>query len=156
VDLPRKRGLAYTVTIGLAVLAAARDSKAGNPSFAAQLDYVATSGCPPVEVFESIVEGRLGYNPFRADAPNRVAVSVAANGHALEGRFEWRNTSGGSIGEQTFPSRSGDCRELTRAMGFALAVEIQVMAATGLESSLAPSAPLLQARPRPRRADRER
>ena len=38
------------------------------------------------------------------------------------------------IGEQTFPSRTGNCEELTRAMGFALALQIQLMAATVGES----------------------
>ena len=64
-------------------------------------------------------------------------------GRALEGRLEWRDTAGERIGEHTFPSRTGDCGELARAMGFALALQIQLMATTTAEP---PSA-----RRRPRR-----
>lgn len=76
---------------------------------------------------------RLGYDTFRPDAPNLVVVRIEAAGRALEGQIEWRNAAGVSIGEQTFPSRSGDCGELTLAMGFALALQIQLLASTAPE-----------------------
>jgi hypothetical protein len=80
----------------------------------------------------------LGYHPFRSDAPDRVIVRIESAGRALEGRLEWRDATGAAIGEQAFPSRSGDCAELIRAMGFALALQIQLMAATVGESRAAP------------------
>src|SRR4051812_11079394 len=97
---------------------------------AAQEDYTAAPGCPDTEAFEAVVRGRLGYNPFRANANERVIVRIDAAGRALEGRIEWRDAAGGWIGEQIFPSRTGDCGELARAMGFALALQIQLMATT--------------------------
>jgi hypothetical protein len=105
---------------------------------AAQLDYAAASGCPTVDDFEAVVNARLGYRAFRPDAPGRVVVRIESAGRALEGRLEWRDATGTAIGEQLFPSRTGDCAELTRAMGFALALQIQLMAATVGENSPPP------------------
>jgi hypothetical protein len=85
------------------------------------------------------VTGRLGYDAFSPDAPDRVVVRIEAAGRTLEGRLEWHDASGGVIGEQRFPSRTGDCDELTRAIGFALALQIQLMAATVGESRPPPA-----------------
>ena len=83
---------------------------------------------------------------FRADAPDRVVVRIEAAGRTLEGRLEWHDASGAVIGEQSFPSRTGDCDELTRAMGFALALQVQLMAAT-MGETRAPPAPAPAAPP---------
>jgi len=93
----------------------------------AQLDYVAAPNCPPVIDFEAVVSERLGYDPFAPNASEQVVVRIEAVGSALEGRIEWRSSSGERAGERRFPSRSGDCGELVRAMGFALALQIQLM-----------------------------
>jgi hypothetical protein len=147
VDVARKGALALAI-----VLAAA-----GSPCQAAaaadvstQLDYDVPPGCPSVEAFESIVNGQLGYDPFRAGAPNRVTVRIEATGRALEGRLEWLNRNGGPLGERTFPSRSGDCGELTRAMGFALALQIQLMAITAPKTAAAPAVVTTVPEPPPR------
>lgn len=124
--------------LALAIVCAARESQARTVAVAAQLDYAAAAGCPDVDDFEAVVNGRLGYRAFRSDAPDRVIVRIESAGRALEGRLEWRDATGAAIGEQAFPSRSGDCAELLRAMGFALALQIQLMAATVGESRAAP------------------
>ena len=98
-----------------------------------QLDYSVAPSCPGPDVFEGDRPGRLGYNPFRADAPGRVLVRIEPMGRALEGRLEWQDSAGERIGEHTFPSRTGDCGELARAMGFALALQIQLLATTTAE-----------------------
>jgi hypothetical protein len=97
---------------------------------ATRLEFVAASGCPTVESFQAVVTGQLGYDAFRADAADLVSVRIEPAARALEGHLEWRDAGGRSIGEQTFPSRSGDCAELARAMGFALALQIELMATT--------------------------
>jgi hypothetical protein len=142
VDVAHKRRLACAAGLALAVVGASREGRARTADIATQLEYDAAPGCPTVDTFEVIVSGRLGYNPFREEAPDRVVVQIQTSGRALEGRLEWRNASGGSIGEQTFPSRSGDCGELTRAMGFALALQIQLMAVTVTETRASRSAAL--------------
>ncbi|HSY41685.1 MAG TPA: hypothetical protein VLA79_19230 [Polyangia bacterium] len=124
--------------MALAIVCTARESQGRTVVVAAQLDYAAAAGCPGVDDFEAVVNGRLGYRAFRPDAPDRVIVRIESAGRALEGRLEWRDATGAAIGEQAFPSRSGDCAELIRAMGFALALQIQLMAATVGESRAAP------------------
>jgi hypothetical protein len=138
---PARRFVCATV-LALAIVCTARVSQARTVVVAAQLDYAAAAGCPGVDDFEAVVNGRLGYRAFRSDAPDRVIVRIESAGRALEGRLEWRDATGAAIGEQLFPSRSGDCAELIRAMGFALALQIQLMAATVGESRVAaPPAP---------------
>jgi len=44
------------------------------------------------------------------------------------------------MGERTFPSRSGDCAELVRAMGFALALQVQLMAGEAAPAGSQPTA----------------
>jgi len=122
------------MAVGFVALTALGERAALGKDIAAQLDYEAAPGCPRAADFEAIVAGRLGYSPFRADAAERIVVRIVVRGDApgrsLEGRLEWRNDAGAWAGERTFPSRSGDCAELARAMGFALALQFQLLATT--------------------------
>jgi hypothetical protein len=104
------------------------EPQAGPEAFAVALEYAAAPGCPDVTDFKAIVNGRLGYDAFREDAPDRVLVDIASRGTAFEGRIERRNAEGRWAGDRTFPSRSSDCGELGRAMAFALALQIQFSA----------------------------
>jgi hypothetical protein len=133
--------LVVAVTVAVAILGSSREGHARTVVVAAQLDYAVVPGCPAVDDFEAVVNGRLGYRAFHADAPDRVIVRIESAGRALEGKLEWRDAMGAVIGEQLFPSRSGDCAELTRAMGFALALQIQLMAATVGENRPPPPPP---------------
>jgi hypothetical protein len=132
----------------LVIVGAPRESPASTTLMTAQLDYAVAPGCPSAERFKAIVTGRLGYDPFQENARERVVVQIDSGGRALEGRIEWRNIDGRSIGEQAFPSRTGDCAELTRAMGFALALQIHLMATT-IDRSDPPPAPDAAAQPPP-------
>jgi hypothetical protein len=93
-----------------------------------RLDYTAGPGCPDGSDFKAVVIARLGYDPFLESAPEHVLVRIAPRDHAIDGSIEWRDASGQWAGEQTFPSVSTDCPHLARAMGFALAVQIQLLA----------------------------
>ena len=115
---------------GFAAISALDERVVCGKDIAARLDYEAAPGCPPAADFEAIVAGRLGYSPFRPDAPERIVVRIDASGQWLTGRLEWRNDAGDLAGDRTFPSRSGDCAELARAMGFALALQFQLLAST--------------------------
>ena len=86
--------------------------------------------------------------PLPRGRPDRVTVRIDPAGKTLEGRLEWRDPSEAVIGEQSFPSRTGDCDELTRAMGFALALQVQLMAAT-VEETRAPRPPPATLAPAP-------
>ena len=120
--------LACGVLASVASIAALGEREARAGDVAARLDYVAEPTCPAVSDFEAVVAKHLGYSPFQDDASERVVVRIETSGRGLEGRLEWRNEGGGWAGERTFPSRTGDCAELVRAMGFALAVQFQLLA----------------------------
>jgi hypothetical protein len=92
------------------------------------LVYAAGPGCPDAADFRAVVTARLGYDPFVESAPRQVLVRIEPQGGAMDGRIEWRDSAGSWTGEQTFPSVSTDCSSLVRAMGFAVAVQIQLLA----------------------------
>jgi hypothetical protein len=92
------------------------------------LDYAVADGCPDVAEFKAAVVARLGYDPFSESAPNRVLVRIEARGNAMDGHTEWRDPSGKWAGDQTFSAGRADCPRLLRAMEFALAIQIQLLA----------------------------
>ncbi len=141
--LGRAHRLFWAAAVILAVAGVPRRGEARTVVIATQLDYQVGPGCPTVDNFEAVVTQRLGYTAFRDAAPNLVVVRIESGGRTLEGHLEWRNETGTAIGEQTFPSRSGDCAELARAMGFALALQIQLMAASVAEAPAAPPSPAI-------------
>jgi hypothetical protein len=106
------------------------EARADTVPLAVAFSYAAVPDCPEASEFKAIVIGRLGYDPFREDAPPHVTVHIASRAPAFEGRIEWRDAEGNWAGDRTFPSRSNDCRELARAMAFALALQIQLSAST--------------------------
>jgi hypothetical protein len=93
-----------------------------------RLDYAAASSCPDAADFAAVVIARLAYDPFVESAPEQVVVRLAARDGAVAGRIEWRDPTGRWAGEQSFPPVSTDCPRLVRAMGFAVAVQIQLLA----------------------------
>jgi len=111
-------------------LIAHAEGHASSPALAVALDYTAPADCLDVGDFRSIVIGRLGYDAFREDAENHVHVRIATRGRGFEGRIEWQDTEGKWIGERLLLSRNDDCLDLDRAMAFALALQIQLVAIT--------------------------
>jgi hypothetical protein len=97
-------------------------------AFEVTLEYEAAAGCPDAAGFKAGVVARLGYDPFRDAAPDKVLVRIAAGDGALDGRIEWRDRAGNWAGDQSFPMVTTDCARLARAIGFALAVQIQLLA----------------------------
>jgi hypothetical protein len=108
--------------------ATAMPSTARCGEITAQLDYQAATGCPLASELEALVVRRLGRDPFRSDATESVVVRIELSGSELVGRFEWKDASGRWLGDRVFSSRSKDCRELVRVMGFTLALQFQLMA----------------------------
>jgi hypothetical protein len=139
--LGRRARLAVAAGLATGAIVLPRASAASGMEVTAQLDYAAAPGCPAANDFQQVVVGTLGYDPFRPAARQRVLAKIESSGRALEGRLEWRDASGDRVGDQVFPSRSGDCAELARAMGFALALQIQLMAAAAAASAPNPPPP---------------
>lgn len=125
--------LVFAAALGLGAIATASTARGGE--ITAQLDYQAASGCPLAAEFEALVVRRLGRDPFRSDAAESVVVRIEFAGAELLGRFEWKDASGRWLGDRVFSSRSRDCRELFRVMGFTLALQFQLMATDALPES---------------------
>lgn len=96
--------------------------------YTVSLKYGAAPGCPDATDFRAAVIARLGYDPFKDDAPERVLVQIRPRGASLEGRIEWRDAEGQWAGDQRFPLGRTNCLQLARAMAFALALQIQFLA----------------------------
>lgn len=124
----RRQGrLVWASAVLLSLLAlSGREARAA--PLTVRLEYAAGPGCPDAIDFKAVVIARLGYDPFSESAPERVLVRIEPRAAAIDGRIEWRDASGKWAGEQAFPSVSTDCPRLVRAMGFALAVQIQFLA----------------------------
>jgi hypothetical protein len=159
------RALALTV-FGFAVLLSGRATAMEAPLVTLDYDAGASlSGCPSLLDFRRIVTEQLGYDPFRDKQSQRVLVRVEAMESGLEGRVEWQDATGTREGEQTFSSRNQDCGRLTKTMGFAIVVQIQLLGAPGAPpvksspdpiktppSEASPSAAVVPARPTPDRS----
>lgn len=140
----RRRGFYHSGLFACAGLlgalpAFAEANEAAGP-LSVSLTYAAPPGCPSSAEFEAGVVGRLGFDPFVARARRQVLVSIAPTDRALEGRIEWRDADGRWAGDQTFPEHTNDCADLVRAMGFALAVQINLLSAKGSAEPSAGSA----------------
>jgi len=122
----RTAKLACAAAAFIPLLAQAEEGQTSAGPLVVALEYAAVPDCPEIGDFKAIVAGRLGRDPFRDGSPDRVLVQVASYGLAYEGRIEWRDAQGRWAGDRNFPSRSADCRELVRAMAFALALQIQL------------------------------
>jgi hypothetical protein len=114
----------YVATLALA------DGRAQAALFTVSVDYDGGPGCPDVQVFEAAVRARLGYDPFAAAAPDHVSVRITPGTGVIDGHLEWRDSTGRWAGDQTLPVATKDCRHLVRALAAALAVQIQLLAAT--------------------------
>ena len=127
VRVARTGGFACAAALCIPLLAQAAGRDEAGPLVVA-LEYGAAADCPDASDFKAIVIGRLGYDAFREGVPDRVFVQITPQGPAYEGRIEWRDAEGRWAGDRSFPSRSADCRDLARAMAFALALQIQLSA----------------------------
>jgi hypothetical protein len=101
------------------------------PELLVNLEYdidPALHGCPSAEDFRNIVGQQLGYDPYRADATLRVEIRAQAAERGIEGTIDWNDPTQKRVGERRFSSRNRDCHELMVAMGFVVAVQIQLLA----------------------------
>jgi len=95
--------------------------------FSVTLEYEPAPQCPGAEDLKAAVVARLGYDPFAHDAAHHVSLRITRRAGSLDGRIEWRDAERQWAGDQAFTMGSGDCLRLTRTMGLALAVQIQLL-----------------------------
>jgi hypothetical protein len=131
----------------LALVLGSRVARA-EPEFVVELVYrpdESLVGCPSEAEFRAMIRDQLGRDPFRAGAERQVVARAQATEQGLRGLVEWHDASGHPSGERELGSASADCRMLAREMGFAIAVQIQLLtqeaATTGEHSSKEAAAP---------------
>jgi hypothetical protein len=126
-----------------AVLTSAR--ALATPPLTVALDYdvsATTDTCPDEAVFRALVAGKLGYDPFLSGSSIRVLVRAEQSESGTEGKIEWKDASGSLRGEQRFSRRNQGCTRLMNEMGFALAVQIELLGTTGGSAPEAPTEPV--------------
>jgi hypothetical protein len=100
------------------------------PRLFVDLDYqtdAALGGCPSEAAFRAMVRDQLGYDPFRADSPQKVVARAHASEPGIRGFVRWSDASGTPRGERELSSERSDCAEFARVMSFAIAVQIQLL-----------------------------
>jgi hypothetical protein len=107
---------------------------------ALEYDVPPTIGCPDVDEFRANVNRQLGYDPFRASADRRVAVQIARKEIGFAGLIKWSDADGRWVGDRRLSSRNSECSEIAANVAFAVAVQIQLLAALEPEKA-EPSTP---------------
>ncbi len=98
--------------------------------------------CPNEETFRGMVERQLGYDPFRADSPQVIVARAEAAERGIRGFVRWYDDQGNSRGERDLASDDPDCAAFVKAMGFTLAVQIQLLSLeTPAADAARPSSP---------------
>jgi hypothetical protein len=118
--------LAAVLVVGSSGYARAQGTATAKP-LSVTLEYDVPSTCPDARTFKAMVTARLGRDPFVEAAPNRVFVLVSLADDTILGELVWRDSAGNSTGKQNFPSRTNHCAQVIAAIGFALAVQIQLL-----------------------------
>jgi hypothetical protein len=133
--------------LGLAVLLGAGLARADPaPPTTARLEFSRGRGaelCPDEEAVQRAVTARLGYDPFRPDAPRIVTAIVRRDQGSLRGDVELRDRKGAVKGTRHLSAAENDCPELVAAMALAISIAIdpQSLLRPPLPSSPEPPTP---------------
>jgi hypothetical protein len=105
------------------------------------LDYEIDSvveDCPNAVEFRSFITKELGYDPYRSGSALGLRVRVSSTTNGLEGNFDWTQNSVNHVGERRFLGRHSECHKMMASMGFAVAVQLQLMATEPTTNSQTP------------------
>lgn len=90
------------------------------------LKYQSTGGCLDAAEFKASVVSRVGYDPFADGGTAAAVVHIRPGPGEAAGHIAWFDAAGQPLGQQSFPSTNRDCLELSRAVAFALALQIEL------------------------------
>ncbi|HMF40061.1 MAG TPA: hypothetical protein VKQ32_05185 [Polyangia bacterium] len=125
---PSRRDLGTALAAAL-LLAASPRLASGATDTVVRLEYQADEqgGCVGEDELRRMVTDQLGHDPFRPDADQRVAISIAKTEVGFHGRIVWTEPDGRQVGERNLLSRSRDCREIAANVAFAVALQLQLI-----------------------------
>jgi len=116
--------------LGLAILLLARAHALADAPRIVRLEYERQTGattCPDDVVIRAGVAARLGYEPFRDRAQDRLRATIRQVGHGLEARIELVDAQGNLKAARRLTSRNRDCSELASSVELAIAIAIDPM-----------------------------
>lgn len=109
------------------------------------------AACPGEAALREQIQARTGYDPFREDAPEEVAVAIVPRGAALVATVKYRDAGGNVSSQREFdvPSSDAACGQLTSYVALSIAFTLTPF---GLDerapAAAAPSEVALPATPR--------
>jgi len=124
------------------MLAVAQPALAAATKFFVNLGYQTDASVPRCwdkSEFRKNVSHRLGWDPFREDAPIDVLVRISGTPRGPEGEVDWRNASGAAMGERHFVAKDSNCSPLLNEMAFAVSLQIQLLRTMEATGTGAPS-----------------
>ena len=139
-------------TLALSVAATASPVAGAPARLFIDLEYQTDPGlaeCPSEVAFRTMISEQIGYDPFRADSQQRVVARALATEHGIRGFVEWYDAAGNPRGQRELDSEQADCPAFARAMSFAIAVQIQLLAQEAEAAAEPPQAPDEAAAPAP-------
>lgn len=100
----------------------------------------AVADCPSALEFQAILVKELGYDPCRGGGGLRLEVRIRPALTGIEGTIGWNDGKGRVLGERRFSSQQAQCRQMAASMGFASAVQLQLMATERVSALSSPGA----------------
>lgn len=82
------------------------------------------AGCPDEQTLRESAAARLGYDPFRAEAPSAVSAVLTRGPRGLRAVVELRDASGRVTGSRLLTTARNDCQELASAMVLAICIAV--------------------------------
>jgi hypothetical protein len=128
------------------------------PDLRVGLDYRTVGApvdCPSESELRAAISRQVGYDPFVPTAERRnydLRVEILRAEAATEAHITWLDAQGAVEGERQLSSEDEQCSELANGVVFAVAVQLQLRAATVREQAQPPPAPVVKPKPPPKRA----
>jgi hypothetical protein len=117
---------AVACSIGASVLLSAAPLAAEGQR-TARLEYTRGEGathCPDEATLRGAVAARLGYDPFRSEAPRTITATIAQRGRVLRADVTLTDAKGKVAGARQLSSKQNDCSELVATMTLAISLAI--------------------------------
>jgi len=121
---------AWRVRFASALLACATTTSAQERA-AVRLSYEVAPelGCPQEREFRDTVAGRLGYDPFRADAPRLIETRIERRGARLHGTVRVKDANDAPIGSRQLQAGETECAELVSSLAVAVSILLDPLSA---------------------------
>jgi hypothetical protein len=98
-------------------------------------------GCPEEREFRDTVAGRLGYDPFRADAPRLIETRIERRGARLHGTVRVKDANDAAVGSRQLQAGETECAELVSSLAVAVSILLDPLSAAAPPADPPPPQP---------------